>query len=151
MLRLRDRPDQYTWLDAAQVIKHAFGLARSFPDRPVTLLYLFWEPANPTAGPEFVAHRDEIEGVQGARGRIIAGVRGDELSGTLALLAGYRTGRLAGPASQRSSRPIQRHALTRQVRRAERSTCGRVQIGSGLLSISSRTHSSRSRSGMVRA
>ena len=60
------RPDQYTWLDAAQVIKHAFGLARSFPDRPVTLLYLFWEPANPTAGPEFVAHRDEIDGVQGA-------------------------------------------------------------------------------------
>ena len=38
-----------------------------------------------------------------------------------------------------------------QVRRAERSTCGRVQIGSGLLSISSRTHSSRSRSGIVRA
>ena len=38
-----------------------------------------------------------------------------------------------------------------QVRRAERSTCGRVQIGSGLLSISSRTHSSRSRSGIARA
>lgn len=61
MLRLRDRPDKYTWLDAAQLIKHAFGLARSFPDRPVTLLYLFWKPANPTADPEFVAHRDEIE------------------------------------------------------------------------------------------
>jgi len=38
-----------------------------------------------------------------------------------------------------------------QVRRALRSTCGRVQIGSGLLSISSRTHSSRSRSGIARA
>ena len=38
-----------------------------------------------------------------------------------------------------------------QVRRATRSTCGRVQIGSGFDSISSRTHSSRSRSGMVRA
>jgi len=61
MLRLRDRPDHYTWLDAAQLIKHAFGLARTFPDRPVTLLYLFWEPANPNAGPEFAAHRDEIE------------------------------------------------------------------------------------------
>jgi len=34
-----------------------------------------------------------------------------------------------------------------QVRRAERSTCGRVQIGSGFDSISRRTHSSRSRSG----
>lgn len=61
MLRLRDRPDQYTWLDAAQLIKHAFGLARTFPDRPVTLLYLFWEPANPGAGPEFAAQREEIE------------------------------------------------------------------------------------------
>jgi len=61
MLRLQDRPDHYTWLDAAQLIKHAFGLARSFPDRPVTLLYLFWEPANPNAGPEFAAHRDEID------------------------------------------------------------------------------------------
>jgi hypothetical protein len=37
------------------------------------------------------------------------------------------------------------------VRRAERRTCGRVQIGSGLLSISSRTYSSRSRSGIIRA
>lgn len=61
MLRLRDCPDHYSWLDAAQLIKHAFGLARTFPDRPVTLLYLFWEPANPNAGPEFAGHRDEIE------------------------------------------------------------------------------------------
>ncbi len=38
-----------------------------------------------------------------------------------------------------------------QVRLAERRTCGRVQIGSGLLSISRRTHSSRSRSGIMRA
>jgi len=61
MMRLRDHPDHYTWLDAAQLIKHAFGLARTFPNRPVTLLYLFWEPANPDEGPEFAAHRDEIE------------------------------------------------------------------------------------------
>ena len=37
------------------------------------------------------------------------------------------------------------------VRRAMRSTCGRVQIGSGFDSISRRTHSSRSRSGIIRA
>ena len=37
------------------------------------------------------------------------------------------------------------------VRLALRRTCGRVQIGSGLLSISRRTHSSRSRSGIIRA
>ena len=61
MLRLRDQPDHYKWLDAAQLIKHAFGLARTFPVGPVTLLYLFWEPANPEVGPEFAAHRAEIE------------------------------------------------------------------------------------------
>ena len=46
---------------------------------------------------------------------------------------------------------VDRGGEGRHVRRAERSTCGRVQIGSGLLSISSRTHSSRSRSGIARA
>jgi hypothetical protein len=61
MLRLLDHPDHYKWLDAAQLIKHAFGLARTFPDRPVTLLYLFWEPMNPDASPEFAAHRAEIK------------------------------------------------------------------------------------------
>lgn len=61
MLRLIDAPDSYVWLDAAQLIKHAFGLARTFRDQPVTLLYLYWEPANPDASPEFVAHRHEID------------------------------------------------------------------------------------------
>ena len=60
MLRLMDAPDSYLWLDAAQLIKHAFGLARACPDRPVTLLYLFWEPANPEAHPVFAEHRREI-------------------------------------------------------------------------------------------
>lgn len=60
MLRLVDTPDSYVWLDAAQLIKHAFGLAWTFGDRPVTLLYLYWEPANPDASPEFAAHRQEI-------------------------------------------------------------------------------------------
>ena len=60
MLRLMDAPDAYVWLDAAQLIKHAFGLARTHGSRPVTLLYLFWEPANPEASPEFAAHRKEI-------------------------------------------------------------------------------------------
>jgi len=60
MLRLVDAPDSYVWLDAAQLIKHAFGLARCFRGRPVTLLYLYWEPANPDSGPELAAHRREI-------------------------------------------------------------------------------------------
>ena len=60
MIRLMDAPDSYVWLDAAQLIKHAFGLAHTFTDRPVTLLYLFWEPQNPGVSPEFAAHRAEI-------------------------------------------------------------------------------------------
>lgn len=60
MLRLLDEPDSYRWLDAAQLIKHAFGLAGTFGQRPATLLYLFWEPANPSASPVFAEHRREI-------------------------------------------------------------------------------------------
>jgi hypothetical protein len=60
MLRLMDEPDSYVWLDAAQLIKHAFGLARTFGDQPVTLLYLFWEPANPSASEIYAEHRQEI-------------------------------------------------------------------------------------------
>jgi hypothetical protein len=60
MLRLMDAPKSYRLLDAAQLIKHAFGLAHSFRDRPVRLLYLFWEPSNPEASPIFAAHRAEI-------------------------------------------------------------------------------------------
>ena len=36
----------YRFLDAAQLIKHYFGLARTFADKPVTRLYLYWEPVN---------------------------------------------------------------------------------------------------------
>lgn len=60
MLRLLDEPDSYRLLDAAQLIKHAFGLAGTFGERPATLLYLFWEPANPSASPVFEEHRREI-------------------------------------------------------------------------------------------
>jgi hypothetical protein len=56
MMRLRG----YAWLDAAQLIKHAFGLARTFHDRRTTLLYLFWEPVNASDFSLFTEHRAEI-------------------------------------------------------------------------------------------
>ncbi|MBC6442802.1 MAG: hypothetical protein GDA53_06720 [Rhodobacteraceae bacterium] len=65
LLHLRECPDHYRHLHAAQLIKHAFGLARSFPRRPVTLLYLFWEPANPGACSVCAAHRKEVEEFRG--------------------------------------------------------------------------------------
>lgn len=61
MMRLREVPDAYRHLDAAQLIKHAFGLANTFPDRKVVLGYLFWEPVNHRDFPLFVEHRNEIE------------------------------------------------------------------------------------------
>ncbi|WP_374628955.1 hypothetical protein [Pannonibacter indicus] len=70
MQRLQEEPDHYLWLDAAQLIKHAFGLEHTYSGRPVTLLYLFWEPANPATSPVFAAHRAETarfaERVQGS-------------------------------------------------------------------------------------
>ena len=60
MGRLKNAPDSYACLKAAQLIKHAFGLARTFSSRNVTLLYLYWEPANPDRDPVFADHRREI-------------------------------------------------------------------------------------------
>ena len=61
MLRLMDEPRAYNWLNAAQLIKHAFGLDHSFPGKPVTLLYLFWEPAETEGHSVFAEHRREID------------------------------------------------------------------------------------------
>lgn len=57
---LEGKGESYRHLDAAQLIKHALGLSYK-QERPVTLLYLWWEPANADAFPVFAAHRDEVE------------------------------------------------------------------------------------------
>ena len=59
MLRLKKEPKAYRWLDAAQLIKHALGLIYCYPDRPVTLLYLYWEPLNAVDHPLFKEHLAE--------------------------------------------------------------------------------------------
>lgn len=60
MHTLMREPRRYRHLDAAQLVKHAFGLGHSFARRPVTLLYLYWEPRNAAALPELFAHRAEV-------------------------------------------------------------------------------------------
>ena len=60
MHRLIENPRSYKWLDAAQLVKHAFGLAYTFPNQRVTLIYLYWEPSNPGAHPIFAEHRAEV-------------------------------------------------------------------------------------------
>lgn len=61
MIRLREHASSYTHLDAAQLVKHAFGLANTFREKDVVLLYLFWEPANRSDFELFQRHRSEIE------------------------------------------------------------------------------------------
>ncbi|SOC03694.1 hypothetical protein SAMN05877809_10339 [Rhodobacter sp. JA431] len=73
MLRLCDDPKRYHHLDAAQLVKHSLGLAHSYPDRTVTLLYLFWEPTNATEVEVFSQHRAEIE-------RFAEAVTGDRIA-----------------------------------------------------------------------
>ena len=61
MLCLEEDQERYGWLDAAQLVKHAYGLGHTFPDQPVTLLYLYWEPRNAERFTLFAEHRREIE------------------------------------------------------------------------------------------
>lgn len=61
MRQLLDEPSRYRWLDAAQLIKHAFGLSHTFKNKLGTLLYLYWEPLNPEKHPFFSEHRAELE------------------------------------------------------------------------------------------
>ncbi|MBW3579255.1 MAG: hypothetical protein KY462_16280, partial [Actinobacteria bacterium] len=50
--RLVEDPHRYRHLDAAQLLKHYLGVRSQFPDRRVTLAYLYWEPIN---APEIAA------------------------------------------------------------------------------------------------
>jgi hypothetical protein len=61
MRRLVTDPRLFHWLDAAQLVKHAFGLAHTFPNKPVTLLYLYWEPSDQAKFPSFENHRAEVD------------------------------------------------------------------------------------------
>ena len=61
MLRLMKDCERYVWLDAAQLIKHAFGLAHTYPGCETTLLYLYWEPVGSEDCPIIAEHRQEVE------------------------------------------------------------------------------------------
>lgn len=58
--RLIEDPRRYRFLDAAQLVKHYLGLRRRFSDRPVTLAYLYWEPANAPDVAACVVHAAEV-------------------------------------------------------------------------------------------
>lgn len=60
MHKLIEEPRRYRYLDAAQLVKHAFGLGHCFASLNVALLYLYWEPRNAGDFPEFREHRNEV-------------------------------------------------------------------------------------------
>jgi hypothetical protein len=61
MMEIRRGRRKYRYLDAAQLIKHAFGLAHSITSRPLALLYLYWEPTNANELAELADHGRELE------------------------------------------------------------------------------------------
>lgn len=71
MRRLKAIPGYYRRLDAAQLIKHAYGLYNEFKHPSVKLLYIYWEPKNWQSYPIFREHREEVKEfskrVEGAR------------------------------------------------------------------------------------
>jgi hypothetical protein len=60
MHRLIANPKAYTFLDVAQLVKHAFGLGFCFPNEEATLLYIYWEPANADDIRSLIVHREEV-------------------------------------------------------------------------------------------
>jgi hypothetical protein len=56
---LRHEPDRHRHLDLGALVKFALALGRTFPERPTTLLYLYWEPINAEEFDEFCHHRQE--------------------------------------------------------------------------------------------
>jgi hypothetical protein len=56
---LADVPE-FFHLDAYQLIKHYLGIEREFPNRPLELVYLYWEPRNAVDFPVFARHRQEV-------------------------------------------------------------------------------------------
>ncbi|HUT51626.1 MAG TPA: hypothetical protein VM325_20045 [Alphaproteobacteria bacterium] len=69
MVLLKKQPDRFSFLDAAQLIKHYMGLRRRYEsgtgtpyrDGKIVLLYLYWEPTNAGQFDAFVSHRAEIK------------------------------------------------------------------------------------------
>ena len=62
---------RYRQVDLAALAKYATALCRTFPDRPSTLVYLYWEPLDAASYDDFRHHRHELAtlaaAVEGAR------------------------------------------------------------------------------------
>ena len=57
---MQENKERYKYLNAAQLIKHAFGIRNTFPGNETKLLYLYWEPTNAGQYQNFTDHQNEI-------------------------------------------------------------------------------------------
>ncbi len=67
--RLKGEPEAFTYLDAAQLVKHYFGLktyCRKNAVGEATLLYLYWEPEDADQYSELGAHAREADDFRNA-------------------------------------------------------------------------------------
>lgn len=53
-------PKRYRYLNVAQLVKHAFGLALCYAGKKSALVYLYWEPRNVEEIPVLLEHRREL-------------------------------------------------------------------------------------------
>lgn len=58
---LRQSGRTFAHVDAASLLKFALGLARTFPNHDLTLLYLYWEPSDAGQFEAFRRHRRELD------------------------------------------------------------------------------------------
>jgi hypothetical protein len=58
--RLCEDPSRYRFLDAAQLIKHYLGVRATYPDRRISLVYLYWTPTNAAELAPCAIHATEI-------------------------------------------------------------------------------------------
>ncbi|BDC48125.1 hypothetical protein F183_A04410 [Bryobacterales bacterium F-183] len=69
---LRANPGAYGHVDAAQLVKHALGLASTYPSGDIQLWYVFWEPVNHSRWEQCGIHREQAH-------RLAADVAGDRV------------------------------------------------------------------------
>jgi len=58
---LKKQQDNYTHLDAAQLVKHYLGLRQTPNEKSVILVYLYWEPMNAKDISIYQKHTEEIK------------------------------------------------------------------------------------------
>jgi restriction endonuclease-like protein len=63
---LKAEPGHYAFVNADQLLKHYLGLKRGQRNdpRPITLIYLYWEPADAERHDAFAQHRREAEDLE---------------------------------------------------------------------------------------